>query len=314
MEMNASKKVVLAPLAVSLILLAIGLALGDTATLGNIITISVFIIFVPYTLYRYTRFMRVKSIEDQFPNFVRDLADSTRSGMSLPEAIEIASRVNYGKLSVEVEKMKNRLSWGTPFFRVLDIFGESVKDSKIIQEGLQIIKQSYESGGSTSATLDSVARDIRMLKEAEAERSSVVKQHVFIMYGIFFMFLGIAIMIIYVMVPMLSTQPSVGAGGAGGMFGGSGGFENPCASVSHFPCDLYSVIAIMLLGNSSSGLGSYYVSLFFSVILIQGIFTGLIAGQLGENSVIAGSKHSLIMVSAAFAVFLFLAKTGLLPA
>ena len=309
MKIKTSTKVVLVPLMVSLILISLGLLSGDTAILGNLITISVFIIFVPYSLYRYARFMRVKSIEDQFPNFVRDLADSTRSGMSLPEAIEIANKVNYGKLSAEVHKMKNRLSWGTSFFRVLEIFGESMKESKVVQEGINIIKQSYESGGSTAATLDSVARDIRMLKEAEAERSSVVKQHVFIMYGIFFMFLGIAVMIIYVMVPMLSSQPDVG-----GMFGGGGGsFENPCSGVATFPCDFYSLVEVMLLGEVSTSLGSYYVSLFFSVILIQGIFTGLIAGQLGENSVVAGTKHSLIMVSAAFGVFLFLAKTGLLP-
>jgi flagellar protein FlaJ len=307
-RIKTSTKVVVVPLLVSVILISVGLLSGDTAVLGNLITISVFIIFVPYSLYRYASFMRVRSIENQFPNFVRDLADSTRSGMSLPEAIEIASRVNYGKLSSEVQKMKNRLSWGTSFFRVLEIFGESVKDSKIVQEAIHIIRQSYESGGSTPATLDSVARDIRMLKEAEAERSSMVKQHVFIMYGIFFMFLGIAVMIIYVMVPMLTSQPDVG-----GMFGGAGGFENPCEGVLTFPCDFYSLVSVMLLGEAGTSLGSYYVSLFFSVILMQGIFTGLIAGQLGENSVIAGAKHSLIMLSAAFGIFLFLAKTGLLP-
>ena len=43
------------------------------------------------------------------------------------------------------------------------------------------------------------------------------------------------------------------------------------------------------------GIANYYVAIFFYVVLIQGIFMGLIAGQLGENSITAGSKHSLIM-------------------
>jgi flagellar protein FlaJ len=307
--MNTSTKIIVVPVAVAAILIALGLLTGDTGVLGNMLTISVFAVFVPYTLYRYSRFMRIKAIEDQFPNFVRDLADSTRSGMSLPDAIEIASRVSYGRLSPEVTRMKNRLSWGTPFFRVLDIFGESTKDSKIIQEAVGIIKQSYESGGSTPDTLESVAKDIRMLKEAELERSSVVKQQVFIMYGIYVMFLGISVMIIYVMVPMLSGPQATGSS----MFGTSSGFENPCATTSYFPCDLYGVVTVAILGEAATNLASYYVALFFSVIVIQGIFTGLIAGQLGENSVAAGSKHSLIMVSAAFGLFLFLAKTGMLP-
>jgi flagellar protein FlaJ len=54
--------------------------------------------------------------------------------------------------------------------------------------------------------------------------------------------------------------------------------------------------------------------MFFSVVIIQGIFTGLIAGQLGENSAVAGIKHSIIMVFVAVGVFFFLAKAGLLPA
>jgi uncharacterized transporter YbjL len=49
------------------------------------------------------------------------------------------------------------------------------------------------------------------------------------------------------------------------------------------------------------------------VVRVQGIFTGLIAGQLGENSPISGVKHSIIMSFTAVGVFLFLAKIGLFP-
>jgi len=301
------KKTTLLPAGVSISLIILGLILGDVAVLGNLVIISVLISIVPYFLYKYSKFMWLKGIEEQFPNFVRDLADSARSGMSFSEAVSIASKANYGKLSIEVEKMKNRLSWGTPFLRVLDIFGEKVKDSKIITEALKIIKQSYESGGNIASTLDAVAKDMLMLKEAETERQSLVKQHVFIMYGLFFVFLGISVMIIYVMVPMIQSQSSIEARGGGlGFY-----FSNPCQGSNMFPCDFFSGICSLLA--IPEGIGCYYVALFFSVVVIQGLFTGLIAGQLGENSAIAGTKHSIIMVFAAIGIFLFLSKTGFFP-
>jgi len=291
---------------VSIVLIVIGLVLGDPAVLGNLIIIAAFIFIVPFFLYRYSHIMRLRSMESQFPNFVRDLADAKRSGMSFKEAINITTKTNYGKLSAEIEKMNNRLSWGTPFIRVLDIFYERVKDSKIITEALHIIKESHKSGGKVADTLESVANDIIMLKEAEAERGSMVKQHVVIMYGIFFMFLGVSIMIINVMVPMIKTQPTFGTGGPLSLQ-----FSDPCQNLGGFPCGFFS--AICTLFTVPEGVGCYYIALFFSVVIIQGIFTGLITGQLGENSVVAGSKHSMIMIFSALGVFLFLTKVGFLP-
>lgn len=305
-ELNTKQKIITISLAVSIVLIVTGLMLGDPAVLGNLIIMASFTFVIPFFLYKYSRFMWLKSLESQFPNFVRDLADAKRSGMSFREAINITAKTSYGKLSVEIEEMKNRMSWGTPFIRVLDIFGKKVKDSKIITEALHIIKESHKSGGKVADTLNSIANDIIMLKEAEAERGSMVKQHVVIMYGIFFMFLGVSIMIISVMVPMIKTQPTFGEGGPLSLQ-----FSDPCQDLGGFPCGLFS--AICSIFTVPEGIGCYYIALFFSVVMIQGLFTGLIAGQLGENSVIAGSKHSLIMIFSALGVFLFLAKTGILP-
>ncbi|MEM5812307.1 MAG: type II secretion system F family protein [Candidatus Aenigmatarchaeota archaeon] len=304
---NTMLKFILVPTAISIILIFIGILLGDVPILGNLIIISVFISIVPYVFYKYSKFLWIRGLEEQFPNFIRDLADSTRSGMSLPEAIGIASKANYGKLTPEVQKMHNRLSWGTPFLRVMDIFNESVKDSKIMCEALRIIKHSFETGGSIPDTLDAVSKDIIMLKEAEAERASLVRQQVMIMYGLFFIFLGIAVMIVYVMVPMLKSQAGMTAGISGMAFV----FINPCENGPIFPCGLFSGICSIL--NVSEGITCYYVAIFFSVVVIQAIFTGLIAGQLSDNSATAGMKHSLIMVFAAVGVFLFFAKTGMFP-
>lgn len=316
--MKSKYRTLLISVAVAAALVIISaLIIPDISTVGNVFVISLFIVMVPYFLIEYAEFLWLKSVERQFPNFMRDLADSKRSGMALTEAIHICSRAKYGKLTPEIKSMSNRLTWGTPFLRALDIFGERTRKSKIINEALDLIKEAYQSGGNIASTLDSVAKDIRTLQDAEDERKSLVRQHMMIMYAIFFVFLAVSMIIIYVMVPMMKTQPE--SGFEAPIFR----FTNPCPSpspgeiVPHFPCSLFygacSILSIDVAADPTTGISCYYIALFFFILIIQGIFSGLIAGQLGENSVVAGAKHSFIMVAAAIMVFMFMAKLGLLP-
>jgi flagellar protein FlaJ len=46
-----------------------------------------------------------------------------------------------------------------------------------------------------------------------------------------------------------------------------------------------------------------YKRIFFHAALIMGFCSGLMAGQMGEGKVLAGLKHSLIMLFAAFFMF-----------
>ena len=307
--MDQKRKVLLVSLSAGLALILTGLLTGDPGVFGNLLIIAVVIMVLPPFLARYAHFLWLRSMEEQFPLFVRDLADASRSGMSFREAIAIATRSNYGKLTPEVKTMHNRLSWGTPFLRVLQLFGERAKGSKMLADALDIISESYLSGGNITSTLESVARDMLLLKEADAERSSMVGQQVMIMYGIFFMFMGISIMVIYVMVPMLQAQTAGPGGAVGGGFGLQ--FSNPCQGLGGFPCALYDAVGTLF--SSKTAVGTYYVAMFFLIVVIQAFFTGLIAGQLGENSALAGTKHSIIMLLASFGIFVFLTRTGLLP-
>jgi flagellar protein FlaJ len=307
------EKTLLIPIGIGAVVIALSfLLVGEPGVVGNSIIIALFIAVIPYFAYRYSKYAWLKSVERQFPNFIRDLADSKRSGMTLESAIDMASRTNYGKLTSEIKTMSNKLSWGVPFLRVLEIFEGRVKDSASITEVLNIIRESYKAGGNVVATLDSAARNMNMLREAEEERRNVTNQHVMITYGIFFLFLGIIIMIIFILVPMMgSTGLTGGETDIGGM--GFTTFSNPCTDlIIPFPCGLFE-LTCMMMDVAPASMACYYVSLFFYVLLIQGISSGLIAGQLGENSVVAGTKHSIIMVSTALFLFIFLAKMGLFP-
>jgi flagellar protein FlaJ len=49
-----------------------------------------------------------------------------------------------------------------------------------------------------------------------------------------------------------------------------------------------------------------YTRLFFHAAIIEGFFSGLVAGQIGEGDLRLGLKHSLIMITTAYILFLYL--------
>jgi flagellar protein FlaJ len=48
-----------------------------------------------------------------------------------------------------------------------------------------------------------------------------------------------------------------------------------------------------------------YTRLFTHAALIQGFFSGLVAGQMGEGRAVAGLKYSVLMVLIAWIMFRF---------
>jgi flagellar protein FlaJ len=309
--MERERKTVLISILVAVLLITVFAVLTqDVGIIVNVGVLGLFIVITPLFLMKYSEFLWIKSVEKQFPNFIRDLAGLKRSGITLSEATKMVSKNNYGKLTPEVQKFSNRLSWGVHFVRALEIFGKRFRSSKIITEILSIVKESYLSGGNIAVTLDSISRDMVTLREIEEERKSIVRQHVMIMYGIFFMFVAISIAIITVLIPMMSQNQAQSFGSFSSPL--TLAFSNPCDKMYMLlPCGYFDVVCTSF--SISNGIGCYYFSLFFTVLLIQAIFMGLIAGQLGENSVVAGTKHSLIMLASVFIIFMFLVRSGMLP-
>jgi len=92
------------------------------------------------------------------------------------------------------------------------------------------------------------------------------------------------------------------------------GMENPCGNCFGFSClicGIYEAIASIFTTNVS-GIGAYYIALFFLMSMIQSFFSGLLVGQMSENSVIAGLKHSLVLCFITFGMFAIMVRIGLL--
>jgi flagellar protein FlaJ len=285
-------------------IISIGLVfflLGMDIIAGNLIVLGIIIGIAPYVMINYFEYARIKAIEDQMPIFLLDLAESQKVGLTLHESLKQASRVDYGKLSPEIKKVYNQLSWGLRVQDVLENFAVRMKKSKLTSRVVRIINETYVSGGDIGRTMESTASDITAIKEAEKERRSVTSQHTFIMYAIYFIFIAIVVGLSQTLIPLLSIgAEGEAAGGIGGIFS----FKDPCeqckgkSDIQCINCPIFSWLC-SFVGFEQGGT-CYYNALFIMMAVIQGVCSGLVAGQIGEGSVTAGLKHSLIMTVTGF--------------
>lgn len=316
--MEKEKKIILASAIVFVVTVFIGIISQDFAFGANMTMLGVAILVVPYSLYKFFEFKRIRSIEQEFPNFLRDLAESQKAGLTLVQAIRSASKSDYSALSKEIKLMNNQISWNIPIEVVLRNFSKRMSKSKMITKAIMVIDQANKSGGNIEDTMEALSLSIDSIKETQEEKSSLMSQQVMMMYGIFFIFLGISISLIKFLIPMIQTQASMSTESTFGMIQGFG-TSNPCSPCvtyngdpSCMSCDVFfSVAAVFGFGEKTQGL-TYYRSLFFTMIMVQGLFSGLIAGQIGSDSIVAGMKHSFIMVFSGLLIFMISIKVGLI--
>ena len=79
------------------------LFLQNSGFYQSMIVISLLVGGLPFITTQYLVFRRAKIIEENLPDFLRDVAESNRSGMPLAKAIETATYGSYGILSKEMK-------------------------------------------------------------------------------------------------------------------------------------------------------------------------------------------------------------------
>lgn len=307
-ELTKETTVVIIVIPVISLLVSLGIISGDVGVLGNVLVLSAFIIAIPLFMLRYEKYREIKEMEEKFPNFLRDLVENLRSGVPFHKSVAATARLDYGRLNLETRKMANQISWGMTLDRVLDQFADRVKASRRMFSSIRIIRESYLSGGDVTSILDSVADNVTILDDTEKEKRSLLSQYVLMMYAISFVFLGIVVAINRLLIPIFQATEIQAVGEQLGLI-------NPCFSCADFTCGvcgLFEGTSQYIFSLDPAKISSYYTSLFFFMAIIQSLFSGLVAGQISESSIMAGVKHSVILVSAIFGAFSIMVKLGIL--
>ncbi|MEM5828988.1 MAG: type II secretion system F family protein [Candidatus Aenigmatarchaeota archaeon] len=311
LELNEKSILLISLILFFIILILASFTYQNIALFVNLIIIGVMVIILPYSIFKFIKFQNLRNCEMNFPNFLRDIAAAKRSGLTLIQAIKTCAASDYGALTPHVVRLNNQLSWNIPLKDALENFRNRLKDSQIISQSILAISQIEESGGKSEDILDSLADNVEGIKEAELEKSALMSQHIMAVYAIFFIFLGISIALIafllkFPQIPGTEELPGIPFG------------QNPCKicinsmSDACSPCHFYFIICEAFKFGKKESARCYYNSIFLLMIIIEGVFSGLIAGQIGSNSIAAGLKHSLIMGISGFLIFIIAAQIGII--
>ncbi len=320
-------KIVLGSVIIGSILILLGfiifLILSDQIG-GILMILGIIVSILPYGILSFLKNRAVRQVEEQFPNFLKELAESKRGGMTLMQALESSQKSDYGRLNNEIEQIHDEMSWGIPLPKVMERFSQRMEESTVIQQSISILLQSFRSGGNITKTIESIAEDSGQLREVIREKNSKVRQQVLIMYVIYFLFVGITIGLYMMMAELLG----LGVAEDGALeniefMGDGGGTENFCDGSIIFAEPLCTIAQIFgFVPSNITDLGSqealeygygqmaYYKAMLFSMLMVQGICTGAVAGQISEGSPSAGIKHALIMIPIAFVVFMYMVGTA----
>ena len=258
-------------------ILAIILALAkvQSTIIIAVLSLSTIGVFMPYLLYGFLELKEIRLAEDNYPNFLRDLAQSVASGMTIPNSLHTTAQAKYGVLTKYVQKLNVWVSFGVPFPEAWQRFTNLLGKSSLIKRVNGIVLESFRSGGEMGAVLNSLSSDVILLKRIEEDKKSMAQQHIIIMYVIFFIFLGIIVGLYKILIPILYIQRI-------GSFSG----------VALRPAEEISI--------------DYFKNLFFMMTIVQSACIGFISGQITEEKLVAGLKHVVVMIAiGVFTFFMF---------
>jgi flagellar protein FlaJ len=233
---------------------------------------AILLVIIPLSIFFEIKSMKKKKLESNFPDFLKKLASTNETGMTLRDSIKLMARSETDALSREVKKIWHDMLWGIEINDSLVRFANRLR-TQVITRSLSLITKANESSGDVGEVLIVAARDAASEQGMRRERTMSMMIYIVIIYISFFVFVGV----IYVISTTFLTEMAA-AGKQMAASGGQGGF------LGNFDLDAYT-------------------QLFKHAAIIQGLSSGLMAGAMGEGSVMAGLKHSTIMIIIGYVIF-----------
>ena len=236
------------------------------------IIIALLIILVPYAIFYEIWSRKVLGIQALVPDFLERLSGINQVGLTIAQAIAIMVNTNLGLLSYEIRRIKRDMEWGANFTEALVRFEQRVSTPAIART-VTLITKASEMSGQISEVLSIASSDAKMSEALKKERLTEMFIYTAIVYLSFFVFLFVVAVLTTQFLPILADIELEGAAASGTL---SGFGSIPLATFSR---------------------------LLYHACLMQALFSGLIAGQMGESSLAAGVKHSCILLIIALVTF-----------
>jgi flagellar protein FlaJ len=199
---------------------------------------------------------RKASMEKGISNFLRDLTETRKTGLSPEACIANLSDRDYGAFSKELKKMSSDIGWGIPMRNVIMDFVKKTK-SWMSQIVMFLLLEAVDVGGGTISMIESLARFNNMTQEIEKEKKMSVRPYMIMPY------FAAILLVATTLMTLLFTTNTIAMGGE---------------------------------TASSAADTAFLQLIFTVSVITHCYLIGLVCGKISEESLAAGFKHSAFLV------------------
>jgi flagellar protein FlaJ len=220
---------------------------------------------------------RIAEIEKRLPDFLRDVAEAGRFGMTLSKAIVSSSKGEYGRLTPEIRRMASQISWGVSATEALVLFAKRV-DTPLVHRVTGLVIKAAAAGGNIADVLTMSSVDTKESQTLFQERTTTMSTYMMVIYIAFFVFLVTVLILNTTFLPRMEEVTK-----------SSGLSDVDMASAPG---------AVSISAESIPKIRELYLY----AALVHAVGDGILAGVITNGKVANGFKHSFIMVLAAWVI------------
>ncbi|MES0326301.1 MAG: type II secretion system F family protein [Candidatus Bathyarchaeia archaeon] len=173
---------------------SLGFAEGTEAAIGVVFTLI--FVALPGWIADYYSAGRDGNLQDGITNFMRDLVEVRKSGMSPEKSIAALASRDYKGFSRYLKDISTKINWGYPIRQVYEEFASKV-NNWIALVNIYLLLDTIEVGGGTVDSIESLAEFSESSKQLESEKRAVLMPLIIVPYigaalltGTTVMFLG----------------------------------------------------------------------------------------------------------------------------
>jgi flagellar protein FlaJ len=235
---------------------------------------------IPFTIFYEITTRRKKKILNRFPDALKQLASSNSIGLTLTESLRATSDATSGVIGEEFNKVGNDIRWYNNITEALVSFANRIKIAEVART-IKLVTKSNEASGEISEVLDIAAKDVTKRQILRKQRFNEMTMYTVVIIISYAVYLFVIAMLDAAFLSEIAAIKANTAGATSTEAGSSSGFGT---NLSSLPIDLFRMV-------------------FYHSALLQGLGSGLLAGQLGQNDVRAGIKYAIALMTISTIVF-----------
>ena len=231
--------------------------------LAELATIGLVIISLPLS-FQYYKIAKINyNAEDAIPNFIRDVTESQKIGLSPEKSIiQATKRKDYGQFSKFLELIRSQIEWGTPLRRTFENIRQKVRSWFVVVNFAMMI-ETIQIGGNSTQALEILSEYSEKERESQINRRALLKPYIILAF-VWSILIAITTTIVALTTSLMTTVVSTSL----------------------------SPVTVLAMQDQMKT---------FSVgIILQCWISGFFIGKISEGNLAAGFKHSAMLATTAY--------------